>query len=108
MLASNVLIVSDKVLACFFVDLLDIACHFVCHSLPYTCHSLPYCFPYLYRDRGSSCNCQGICVVIVRLQAWCQGSIPSSDPSTAVVSLGKKLYPHCPSHNQLSNWSDID
>ena len=31
------------------------------------------------------------------------GSIPGWDLSTAVVSLGKKLYPHCLSHTQLLN-----
>ena len=31
----------------------------------------------------------------LRFQAWCPGSIPGWDLSTDVVSLGKKLYPHC-------------
>jgi len=31
------------------------------------------------------------------------GLIPGWDLSTAVVSLGKKLYPHCLSHTQLLN-----
>jgi len=29
----------------------------------------------------------------VRFQAWCLGLIPGWGPATAVISLGKKLYP---------------
>jgi len=52
---------------------------------------------FITNNREAVADCQGICLVIARFQVQCLVG-----PSAAVVSLGKKLYSHCLSHQLLN------